>query len=257
MRRAIACFIAATAIVVGIAPPAESAQPLVVLSGGAGVAAVRRFAVEFEKAHGRSVTVTSATAGQIVAKLAAGETADVILLTAAGLDTLASRGQLADGTRVDIGKTGMGVGIRAGSAVPMLSTPEAFKQTLLSAASIASTDPAAGASSGIYFAALLQKLGIAEAVRPKETLVPGGFSCELVAAGKADLCVQNISEIVPVPGVVLAGAFPPVLQNELAYGVAVAKVAANDADARAFVSELTASGRAAFWQQAGFEPAPH
>jgi molybdate transport system substrate-binding protein len=237
----------ASAIAVG------AAEPLTVLCAGAASATIEQFAHDFERTHGRTVVVTEGTAGQITDKLASGQHADVVVLSAPALDALATKGGLLAGTRVDLGRTGIGVGIRAGTTVPDLSTPDALKATLLAAPSIASTDPAAGASSGIYFAGVLQKMGIADAVRPKETLVPGGFSCDLVASGKAALCVQNISEIVPVKGVVVAGPFPASLQNYITYSAAVAKGSTSPDDARAFIADATSPASASIWKNAGFE----
>ncbi len=233
---------------------ARAAEPITVLCAGAASTVIEQFAHDFERTHGRAVVVTEGTAGQITAKLAAGAHADVVVLSAPALDTLTTNGGIIAGTRVDLGRTGIGVGIRAGAAVPDLSTPDALKATLLAAPSIATTDPAAGASSGIYFAGLLQKMGIADAVRPKETLVPGGFSCDLVASGKAALCVQNISEIVPVKGVAVAGPFPAALQNYITYSVAVVKGSTSPDDARAFIADATSPARAPVWKSAGFQP---
>ena len=233
--------------------PARAAGTLTVLCAGAASAVVKNIAHDFERSHGGTVVVTEGTAGQITAKLAAGDHADVVILSAPALDTLTANGGILAGTRADLGRTGIGVGIREGAPVPDLSTPDAFKATLLAAPSIASTDPAAGASSGIYFAGVLQKLGIADAVRSKETLVEGGSSCDLVAAGKAALCVQNESEIVPVRGVVLAGSFPAPLQNAITYSAAVAKQSAVPDDARAFIAEATSTARAPLWKSGGFE----
>lgn len=248
-------FIAALTVLACSASAAtvRAAEPLSVLCAGAASAVIQQFAHDFERTHGRAVVVTEGTAGQITDKLTSGQHADVVILSAPALDTLATKGGVLAGTRVDLGRTGIGVGIRAGAAVPDLSTPDALKATLLAAPSIASTDPAAGASSGIYFAGVLQKMGIADAVRPKETLVPGGFSCDLVAAGKAALCVQNISEIVPVKGVVVAGPFPAALQNYITYSTAVAKGSTSPDDARAFIADATSPAHASIWKNAGFE----
>jgi molybdate transport system substrate-binding protein len=252
MRIALIAALAALASA-GPALTARAAEPLTVLCAGAASTVVEQIGRDFERTHGRAVVVTEGTAGQITAKLAAGARADVVILSAPALDTLTTNGGIVAGTRVDLGKTGIGVGIRDGVAAPDLSTPDALKATLLAAPSIASTDPAAGASSGIYFAGVLQKMGIADAVRPKETLVPGGSSCDLVASGKAALCVQNISEIVPVHGVVVAGPFPAALQNYITYSAAVAKGSTAPDDARAFIADATSSARAPLWKSGGFE----
>ena len=248
-------LIAALAVVASAIPAltVRAAEPLTVLCAGAASTVVEQIGRDFERTHGRAVVVTEGTAGQITAKLAAGAHVDVVILSAPALDTLTTNGSIVTGTRVDLGKTGIGVGIRDGASAPDLSTPDALKATLLAAPSIASTDPAAGASSGIYFAGVLQKMGIADAVRPKETLVPGGSSCDLVATGKAALCVQNISEIVPVHGVVVAGPFPAALQNYITYSAAVAKGSTTPDDARAFIADATSSARAPLWKAGGFE----
>jgi molybdate transport system substrate-binding protein len=232
----------------------RAAEPLTVLCAGAASTIVEGIARDFGRTHGQAVVVTQGTTGQITAMLTGGKPADVVILSAPALDTLTTNGGILAGTRVDLGRTGIGVGIRSGAAAPDLSTPDTFKATLLAAPSIATTDPAAGASSGIYFAGLLQKMGIADAVRPKETLVEGGSSCDLVAAGKAALCVQNISEIVPVHGVVVAGPFPAALQNYITYSAAVAKQSTAPDDARAFIADATSRARAPLWKSGGFEP---
>jgi molybdate transport system substrate-binding protein len=237
------------------ATAARAAQPLVVLCAGAASTTVRQLAREFAASHGGAVVVRDGTVGQIRQQLAAGKPADVVIVSRPALAALAKQGALLGGTRTDLGRTGIGVGIRAGAPLPDLETPAALKRTLLVARAIASTDPAAGASSGIYFAGVLRKLGIAAAVAPKEKLVPGGFSCTLVARLQADLCVQNISEIVPVKGVVLAGPFPAALQNYITYSAAVLKQSAMPARARAFVANISSPQRTATWRAAGFQPA--
>jgi molybdate transport system substrate-binding protein len=252
MKRTITSAVAALCL--ALAPHrASAAQALNVLSAGATAAVVQMIARDYEHATGRTVNVTEGTVGQIRAKLAAGTPADVVILSAPALDALAKAGDLVDGTRTDLGRTGIGIGVRTGSAPLDLSTADALKQTLLHAPSIASTDPASGASSGIYFAGVLQKLGIADQVRPKETLVEGGLSCDLVASGKAELCVQNISEIVPVHGVVVGAPFPEALQNYITYSAAVDKRTTAAADASAFIAYAANPARAAAWKSGGFE----
>jgi molybdate transport system substrate-binding protein len=249
--------IALVVALAALASPAltvRAGEPLTVLCAGATSTMIEQIARDFERTHGRAVVVTEGTAGQLSAKLAAGVPADVVILPAPALDAVTKNGSILAGTRVDLGRTGMAVGVRAGAVAPDISTPDALRAALLAAPSIATTDPAAGASAGIYFAGLLQKMGIADAVRPKETLVSGGFSCDLVAAGKAALCVQNLSEIVPVRGVTVAGSFPPAVQNYITYAIAVATNSTTPDNARAFIADATSPARAPRWKSAGFEP---
>jgi len=123
----------------------------------------------------------------------------------------------ASGSRTDIGRTGMGVGVRDGAPQPDISSVDAFKRALLEAKSIVYVDPASGATSGTHFAAVLQKLGIADAVKAKTKLVPGGYPAELVAKGEVEMVVHQISEIVPVKGVTLVGPLPKELQKLTIY----------------------------------------
>jgi len=190
------------------------------------------------------------------ARLDAGERADVVILPAAGFDDLERTGRLAAGTRTDLGRTGMGVGVRTGTPLPDLASADGLRRALLDARAIASTDPAAGATAGIYFAKVLVELGIADAVKPKLQLTPGGPSCRLVASGSADLCVQNITEILPVAGVTLAGPFPAALQNFITYTAAVPANAPLPDAGRALIAYLTAPAQGIVWRNAGFETVP-
>src|SRR5262249_25636828 len=107
------------------------------------------------------------------------------------------------------------------------------------ARSIVYTDPARGATSGIHFASVLQRLGIADAVKDKSVLWPGGFAAEAVAKGQAELCVHQISEIIPVAGVTLVGPLPRELQKVTVYWGALAARAASPEAARAFLAYLS------------------
>src|SRR2546429_8098781 len=165
---------------------AEAAE-IKVLSAGAVRSVVSDLAEAFRRETGHTVTLTFGTVGALRQKLAAGEPADVLILTDVAIDDLARQGAVATGTRTDIARTAMGVAVREGAPVPDISTPEAFRQTLLSAKSLTYVDPAQGATSGVHFAGVLQRLGIAEAVKGKTRLVAGGYPDELVAKGEAVL----------------------------------------------------------------------
>ena len=126
------------------------------------------------------------------------------------------------GPRTDIARAGVGVGVREGAPKPDISTPDAFKQAILGAKSIVYVDPAQGATSGIHFAGVLQRLGIADAVKSKTILWPGGYAAEAVQKGQADLVVHQISEILPVKGVTLVGPLPGDLQKITIYAAGLA-----------------------------------
>ena len=147
----------------------------------------------------------------------------------------------------------MGVGVRDGAPKPDISTTEAFKQALVATRSITYVDPAQGATSGIYFASLLEKFGIADALKPKTTLVPGGYPAELVAKGEVEMVVHQISEIVPVKGVTLVGPLPKDIQKVTVYSAGLTTKATTADVARAFVAFLTSPAMKAKFAAAGLD----
>jgi molybdate transport system substrate-binding protein len=131
------------------------------------------------------------------------------------------------------------VAVKAGAAVPDIGTVDALKRTLLAAKSVAYIDPKGGGSSGIYFDALLDRLGIGDQIRPRARLKPGGYVAELVANGDAEIAVHQISEIVPVKGVVLAGPLPAEVQSFTIYSAGIGSAAREPGAAKALVDRLT------------------
>jgi len=224
------------AMVLMAAASSVEAAEIKVLSAGAMKAMVSELGTEFTRETGHTLAITSGTVGQLRDKLVAGEAADVVVLSDTAIDQLAAQGHLVPGSRVDIARTGIGVAVGEGAPQPDIGTPEAFKQALLSARSIAYVDPASGATSGIYFASVLQRLGIADAVKSKTVLRPGGgYVAELVARGEAELAVHQISEIVPVKGATLVGPLPRELQKITVYSAALPTRAAAPEPAKAFI----------------------
>jgi len=116
----------------------------------------------FEKENSCSLAITWGTAPMLVARIEAGETADVLILSRAGIDALRKKGKVAAGSDVTLAGSGVAIAVKAGVPKPDISTPEALKQTLLNARSIAYSEPSAGGASGVYFAKLLERMGIAE-----------------------------------------------------------------------------------------------
>jgi molybdate transport system substrate-binding protein len=184
--------------------------------------------------------------GLLQQKIAAGERADVLIATIEVMTDLEKQGKVVAGSRVPLGDIGIGVAVREGAPVPDISTPEAFKQALLKAKSIVYVDPTKG-TSGKHFAGVLQRLGIAEAVKSKTILREGGFAVEAVAKGEAEIGVQQTSEIIPVKGVKLIGQLPGDLQKVTTYSAAIMNGAASPKPAQAFIRYLAGKeGRAVF-----------
>ena len=143
--------------------------------------------------------------------------------------------------------------VKAGAPLPDIKTVDAFKRTLLSATSVAYIDPKSGGSSGIYFDGLLERLGIADAIRAKAKLKAGGYVAELVASGEAELAVHQISEIVPVKGAVLVGPLPAEIQNTTTYTAGVSAAAKDGAAAKALIDHLAGPAAAPVLQMKGMD----
>ena len=243
----------AVALLLGGAVTA-GAEPLKVMSAGAVSGAIKALAPEFTKATGVEVTLVFGNVGMIEDRLKAGERADVLILAAPAMEKQRQANGLA-GAVVPLGRTGMGLAVKADAPKPDISTPEKFKAALLAAKSIAYSDPAGGGSSGIYFDRLIEKLGIAEAIRQKAVLIRGGSAADKVASGEAELAVQNVSELQGVAGVTLVGAFPAEYQNYVLYVAGIPVGTPRLEDAEAFLRHLTAADAAAIWRAAGIVPA--
>jgi molybdate transport system substrate-binding protein len=236
MRAAVVgTVVAFSAVAVGPA----CADEVKVFSAGAVRAVVTDLAEQFRQETGHTVTFSFGTAGQTRQKLLSGEPVDVVILTDAGIDDMIKQGALASGSRADLARTAMGIGVREGAPKPDIATNEAFKTALLNAKSLVYVDPAQGATSGVHFKSVLERLGIADAVKGKTQLVSGGYPAEKVASGEAEIVVHQISEIVPVKGVTLVGPLPPDFQKVTVYSAGLATRSPSPAAARAFIAFLT------------------
>ena len=143
---------------------------------------------------------------RLLKRIEAGERADIAILTDAGVEGLMAQGALVPGSRRDLALSHIGMAVKAGAPRPDISTLAALQATLLAASSIAYSG--AGAS-GLFFAGLLKRLGIAEAVNAKATIIPQGFAAALAARGEVALAIQQISELMAVEGVDILGKLPP------------------------------------------------
>jgi molybdate transport system substrate-binding protein len=239
-------------LTVTLAATAAPAAEVRVISAGAVRAIVTELAHAYEQETGNTVTLTFGTVGVVRQKMAA-DPADVVIMTDVAVDESARQGAVVAGSRVDLARTGMGVGVRDGAPRPDIASTEAFKQTLLAAKSIAYVDPAQGATSGIHFASVLQRLGITEAMKPKTTLVAGGYPAERVAHGDVELVVHQISEIVPVKGVTLVGPLPKELQKVTTYSAGVAAKTTAPELARGFIAFLARPAFKGKFAEAGLD----
>jgi molybdate transport system substrate-binding protein len=151
--------------------------------------------------------------------------------------------------------TPVAVAARAGAPKPDISTVEAFKRTILAAKSIVYSDPAKGGVSGVYFAKVLERLGIADEMKAKTILVPGAQAPEVVAKGEAELGVAQGSEIVPVSGAQLVGPLPGELASTTVFAAAIGAESKSPAAAKGLIDFLRGSHAVQMFKPKGFEPA--
>ena len=227
-----------------------------ILSAGAVQSMVTALGAEFERETGAKLNLNFNTVGALRERLKAGEAADLVILSASAIAALEQTGLFVPGSVTDLGRTITGVVVKEGAPLPDISTPEAFKQALLAARGVAYSDPAAGGSSGTYFAGLLERLGIAEAVNKKAVLGQRGYEvAEAVADGRAEIGTTFISEALTVKGVTVVGPLPGDLHNVNTYTAAIPAGSAARAQATALLRKLTDPATAARWTAAGLEPA--
>jgi len=226
-----------------------------VFVGGAMTEPVKSAGAGFARSSGNTLVYISDTTGALQKRLAAGEKADLIVVTSPAMDTLQKENRVVAGSRVDLARALIGVGVRAGAASPDLSTPDTFKAALLKARSVSYVNPASGGTSGTYFEGLMQRMGIAEAMKAKTVYrAQGSEVADAVAKGEAELGITFTSELQPNKGVKVAGTLPAAIQLPTIYSAAIAAAAGNADAARAFLRTLSgAEGRAAL-TKAGLEP---
>lgn len=209
-----------------------------VLTAGALKPVLQAMAPAFEQRTGHKLVIVNDTAGALGRRISAGEVYDVAVLTPAVIASLQSTGRVDATSATPLARVGIGVAVRQGQPVPDVSTVDAFRQALLAARAIAWIDPAAGGSSGIYMAGLYERLGVAQQVRARSVLVPGGLTAQRLVSGEADLAIQQMSELLVVPGAVVAGPIPAQLQNYTTYSAVLSPTVREAVAARALVAAL-------------------
>jgi molybdate transport system substrate-binding protein len=198
-------------VVLGMASTMAHAEPINVLSGGAAKSFIEPLAATFP---GHTVKLEFQPMGKLTRSLADGYPADMVVVTSEVLDQVREKTLIQQAK--PIARVGIGVAVHESAKSPDLSTVEAFKKTLLAAKSVVYIDPKVG-TSGKHVAEILQRLGIAEQVNRKATFGQGGYITEPVGRGEIELGIHQISEILPVKGVKLAGPLPAELQKYTVY----------------------------------------
>jgi molybdate transport system substrate-binding protein len=216
--------------------------------------ALEELAPKFEKATGHKLDITWATAA--IKRVQAGETADLMVLTKQSLDALTKDNKASAGPDAPFASSGMAVVVKKGSPKPNISTPEAYKQALVNAKTIAYSDPASGGASGVFFAKSLDRMGIADQMKAKTRHPPpSGNSANLVVAGEADLAIQQEPEVMSVAGVDMVGPPPADLNNVTIYAAGIGAGSQQAEAANALIKFLHTPEAAAVFKAKGLKPA--
>ena len=245
---------AAVFIVMASLTMACRAQTVRVLTAGAFKPVVVAVAPAFEASTGVRIVVDNDTAGALVKRVQEGESFDVLIVPPSAMGTLAGAGKVDAAGVVRVARVAIGVAVKAGAPHPPLATTEQFRQAVLGARKVAYIDPASGGSSGIYLDGLFTRLGMADAVRAKAVLVPGGLVAQRIATDEADLAIHQVSEILPVQGVELVGLLPDEIQNYTTYAAAVSVGSSMAEQSKAFVAFLASPAAIATIRAKGMLP---
>jgi molybdate transport system substrate-binding protein len=202
------------------------------------------------EASGTRVEIAWNPTTVIMKRVTEGARADGLIVIADSMDELVAQGIVDPETRIEVVESRLGLAVPPGAPHPDISTLEAFRQALLDAKSVAYSN---GGASGIYFKGLIAKLGIADAVNAKATVIPAGFTAEKLLTGEASLAVQQVSELMSVAGVEIVGSFPEAVQTVTSFSAALFRGAPNRAEALRFLATLRTDQAVAAYRECGLE----
>jgi molybdate transport system substrate-binding protein len=241
----------ALSLAVVLLPTAGQAAELTVFAGGSMMAVLTELGPQFERASGHKVTIQFGSTPQLIKQVTSDAPFDLGVVPIEVFKDAAARARFAPGPTIDIARAGYGVAVRAGAPKPDIGSPEALKQTLLKAQSIAMLpDSAAGA----YVMSVFAKLGIADVLKPKIKVQPTPAQIpQAVANGDAEIAVF-LTNVLIAPGVEVAGSLPGELQQELVFSAAVSTKAREAEAAQAFISYLRTAASVATIRAKGMNP---
>jgi molybdate transport system substrate-binding protein len=251
-RIVLASSLAAVGAFAAMAGGAQAAE-LKVLTAGAFKPVLLALAPGFEQRSGHKLVIDNDTAGALQKRISGGEVFDAVVLTPGALEQLSKSGQIAPGSAQKLARVAIGVAVKQGAPAPDIGSVAAFQKALLGARAVATIDPAAGGSSGIYLWKYFETAGIAAQLKPKAVLVPGGLVAQRLVTGEADIAIHQISEILAVPGVTLIGPIPAEIQNYTVYAGGLAASSREPAAARALLDWLASPTALSVLKDKGME----
>jgi molybdate transport system substrate-binding protein len=234
---------------------AATASQIKVLSGSAIETAMAVLIPQFEKSSGHKVISDfNGAIGAMADRIQKGEAADVAIVSGLQIEMLEKQGKVISGSRTDIAKVGVGLFVRKGAAKPDISSVDAFKRTMLAAKSIGWNDPAAGAPVSIYMIGVLERLGIADVMKPKTVAFKQRSErFEAVARGDVEIGFNQISEIIAAPGVDLVGSLPAPIQNYTLFAGGIVATSKEQNAAKALIRFISSPVVQEIWKSKGFD----
>jgi molybdate transport system substrate-binding protein len=214
--------------------------------------AMPSLAEQYESESGTPIDADFAPTVALLQRLRAGEIADIAILTTQGIDDMIAEGVIRPGTRTDIARSFVGIAVKAGAPRPDIASVAAFKATLLAARSVCYSKICA---SGIFFASLIERMGIAPEINARAVIAPSGFTAERLASGQCDLAVQQISELMVVPGIDVVGPLPAEIQTTATFSAGILASSTQSAKAINLLRFLAAPEIAPILRRTGLEPA--
>jgi molybdate transport system substrate-binding protein len=232
------------------------AAEITVLSAGGIRLPLEELGAHFQHSSGHKVALKFVGGAMMKKELESGAPFDVLIAEAGVVDESIKAGKIAAATRVDVARAGIGVGIRAGSPKPDISTVDAFKRALLNAKSVAYSKEG---MSGLHFISQLERLGIGKEMQPKLIVTvandPSRGTFALVSRGEAELGIAAIATVF-TPGIDFVGPIPVELQRYIQFAAGVGSGAKERDAASAFIKFVTAPAAAPTLKAKGMEPAP-
>ena len=251
MNRAMGAIVTAVIFLFG-APDSAVAAEIKIFSTRAIATVLDKVGAQFEATTGHRLNVTTDIAIRMVRRIRDGEPFDFLVAAPGQMDALIREGKIIPETRTDLTRSGIGVQVRAGAPKPDISSVDAFKRALLNARSIAYLKEG---QSGVYLAGMLERLGIAEAIKSKVTRPETDIVSELVAKGDVELGMVVITQILTTPGVELVGPLPPEIQSYITFTGGVGAASRHPEAAKELIKFLTGPAALPVIRAQGMEPA--
>ena len=196
------------------------------------------------------------TAPALIKRLQAGETADLLILNRAGMDAMQREDRILAGSEVTLASSPAALAVKAGAPHPDISSGEALKRALLAARAISYTDPEAGGASGIHFAKVIERMGIAAEVNAKNTFPPpGGLSGKFLPTDEVEIAIQQVPELKQVADIEIVGLLPTPYDLVTVFVAGTGKTSAKATEAKALVDFLRTPAAAAVFRDKGLDPA--